>query len=53
MVPRILIHLLRSLRRWAVGALRGDVEAAANGRAYVLGLLPGIAAGLRDGKPRG
>jgi len=53
MVPRILVHLLRSTRRWAVGALRGDAETAANGRAYVLGLLPGIAAGLRGGKPRG
>ena len=53
MVPRILIHLLRSTRRWAVGALRGDAETAANGRAYVLGLLPGIAAGVKSRKPRG
>ena len=53
MVPRIVIHLLRSLRRWATGALRGDAERAANGRAYVLGLLPGIAAGLREGRYRG
>jgi GT2 family glycosyltransferase len=48
MVPRILIHLLRSTRRWWVGALRGDVEASSNGRAYVMGLFPGVAAGFRS-----
>jgi hypothetical protein len=36
-----------------VGAIRGDLETAANGRAYVLGLLPGIAAGFMDRKSRG
>jgi len=53
MVPRILIHLFRSMRRWAMGAIRGDRETAANGRAYVLGLLPGIAAGFMDKAPHG
>lgn len=52
MVPRILIHLLRSTRRWWVGALHGDVEASSNGRAYVMGLFPGIAAGFRSRYPR-
>lgn len=45
---RTVMHLLRSLRRWALGALRGDLEAAANGRAYVRGLLPGLVAGWRS-----
>src|SRR4030095_9601678 len=52
MVLRILLHLLRSTRRWGVGALCGAGERTANGRAYVLGLLPGIAAGLM-GRKRG
>ncbi|MDW7710963.1 MAG: glycosyltransferase [Deferrisomatales bacterium] len=48
---RAAVHLLRALRRWGVGRLRGDAELAANGRAYVLGLLPGIAAGWRSEGP--
>jgi len=42
------VHLLRALRRWALGACRGDSEIARNGRAYVVGLLPGICAGWRS-----
>jgi GT2 family glycosyltransferase len=49
---RTLVHLLRSLRRWGSGALRGDRDLALNGRAYVLELLPGLAAGLRSGRSR-
>ena len=45
---RILVHLLRSLRRWGVARLTGDAEMASNGRAYVQGLLPGLRAGWRE-----
>jgi GT2 family glycosyltransferase len=45
---RIVVHLLRSLRRWLTARLRGDAEMALNGRAYVQGLLPGLRAGWRD-----
>jgi GT2 family glycosyltransferase len=46
-VLRVIIHLLRALKRWALGALTGDRDKALNGRAYVTGLLPGIVAGMR------
>jgi GT2 family glycosyltransferase len=46
---RASIHLLRSLKRWLIGSLRKHDELAANGRAYVMGLLPGIVAGWRAG----
>lgn len=49
---RTLVHLLRSLRRWWIGVLRGDRDLALNGRAYVLELVPGLAAGLRSGGSR-
>jgi GT2 family glycosyltransferase len=45
---RAAVHLTRALRRWVMGTLRGRGEMARNGRAYVLGLLPGIAAGWRS-----
>lgn len=45
---RAALHLLRALRRWAMGTLRRDADQAAFGRAYVVGLLPGIAAGWRS-----
>lgn len=45
---RAAVHLLRATRRWATGALRRDQDVALNGRAYVLGLLPGIVAGWRS-----
>ena len=44
---RIMVHLLRSLRRWMRGALLGNPEIAALGRAYFTHLLPGVLAGLR------
>jgi len=44
---RAALHLLRAARRWGLGALRGDADGAARGRAYALGLLPGIVAALR------
>lgn len=42
---RIVVHLLRASRRWLFGRLRGDADMARNGRAYVVGLLPGLKAG--------
>lgn len=47
---RTAVHLARSLRRWLSGVMRGDAERAANGRAYVRGLLPGLHAGWRSGR---
>jgi hypothetical protein len=43
------VHLLRSLRRWIVGALSGDPEAARNGKAYLTEFLPGLREGWRGG----
>jgi GT2 family glycosyltransferase len=45
---RALLHFARSLRRWMVGRITGNAENAANGKAYFLGLLPGIVAGFRS-----
>ena len=45
---RALVHFARSFRRWMVGRITGNEENARNGRAYCLGLLPGIAAGFRS-----
>jgi GT2 family glycosyltransferase len=45
---RVVVHLLRSLRRWLVARLQGNEEMALNGRAYVQGLLPGLVAGWRE-----
>jgi GT2 family glycosyltransferase len=45
---RALVHLTRAFRRWIVGRITRDEENARNGRAYCLGLLPGIVAGLRS-----
>jgi GT2 family glycosyltransferase len=47
---RAVIHLGRALRRWLRGLVSGDQELVLNGRAYVMGLLPGIIAGLRCGR---
>lgn len=44
---RVVIHLLRALKRWAVGVATGDRDKALNGRAYLTYLLPGIAVTLR------
>jgi len=47
---RMLIHLSRSLKRWALGVLKSNKDLALNGRAYVTELLPGILAGWRSGR---
>jgi GT2 family glycosyltransferase len=44
---RAVCHWLRSLRRWVTAAIRRDADRASFGRAYALGLLPGIVAGWR------
>ena len=48
---RALVHFARALRRWLVGILTGNPEYALNGKAYCLGLLPGIIAGFRSEFP--
>ena len=47
---RVVVHLLRALRRWLTGTLRGDSDVAGNGRAYVMSLWPGLRAGWRNGR---
>jgi len=47
---RIIIHHLRALRRWLYGLITGNQDSALYGRAYLMGLLPGIIAGLRQGR---
>ena len=47
MILRTTVHVLRSLRRWLVGSLSHDREAARNGRAYLSELLPGLREGWR------
>jgi GT2 family glycosyltransferase len=48
---RVAVHYSRALRRWMKGLVKGDRELASCGRAYVVGLLPGIIAGVRSRKP--
>jgi GT2 family glycosyltransferase len=45
---RVAVHLTRAGLRWLQSSIRGDAELARNGRAYVIGLLPGIIAGWRS-----
>lgn len=45
---RALLHFVRALRRWLLGLTGNNAELALNGRAYCLGLLPGIIAGWRS-----
>ncbi|MGB5133287.1 MAG: glycosyltransferase [Steroidobacteraceae bacterium] len=52
MLLRVAVHLLRSLRRWVVGALSGDPESARNGKAYLTEFLPGLREGWRGGALR-
>lgn len=47
---RVAVHLLRASKRWTFGALARDADRALNGRAYVLGLVPGLVAGWRSGR---
>lgn len=44
---RACVHLMRAARRWFIGNLRGDAEAAIMGRAYVVNLWPGFVAGWK------
>lgn len=46
-VVRAVLHFGRAFRRWVRGSLSRDDEMALLGRAYVLGLLPGILTGIR------
>ena len=45
---RAFIHFARTLRRWILGVITSNAEYARNGKAYCLGLLPGILAGFRS-----
>jgi GT2 family glycosyltransferase len=45
---RLLLHFVRSLRRWIYGSKSGNVDLALLGRAYFLNMLPGIINGLRS-----
>jgi GT2 family glycosyltransferase len=45
---RTLVHLARAFRRWMIGRITHNEENARNGRAYCLGLLPGLAAGFQS-----
>jgi GT2 family glycosyltransferase len=42
---RAVLHFMRALRRWLFGRVQKNPELALNGRAYCLGLFPGIRAG--------
>jgi len=45
---RMIVHLARSSLRWIRGMVRRDKELAANGRAYVTQLFPGLIAGFKS-----
>jgi GT2 family glycosyltransferase len=44
-IVRLLYELTRGGKRWCVGSLRGDLPRKVNGRAFVVDLLRGVAAG--------
>jgi GT2 family glycosyltransferase len=44
-IVRLLYELTRGGKRWCLGSLRGDLLRKVNGRAYVVDLLRGVAAG--------
>lgn len=44
---RAAVHFGRAFQRWLRGVLSGDREQIARGRAYLMGLPPGILAGIR------
>lgn len=48
---RVGVQLMRASRRWLSGIIRRDVDRTLHGRAYVLGLVPGLVAGWRSGRP--
>jgi GT2 family glycosyltransferase len=45
---RALVHFGRALRRWIFGNISGNADFAMNGKAYCMGLIPGILAGFRS-----
>jgi GT2 family glycosyltransferase len=45
---RTLAHLMRALRRWIIGRVKGDMDYALIGQAYCMNLIPGIVAGMRS-----
>jgi GT2 family glycosyltransferase len=45
---RVGYELLRGAKRWVVGSVRGDHIRRANGRAFVVNLLQGVAAGWNE-----
>ena len=47
-LARSFIHLVRSFKRWVYGKIVRDSENTLNGKAYFLGLVPGIIAGFRS-----
>ena len=48
---KAVVHMTRSLRRWFRGVVRRNANMAEHGRAYSLGLLPGMVRGFK--KPPG
>ncbi|MDB6106377.1 MAG: glycosyltransferase [Gammaproteobacteria bacterium] len=44
-IVRLLYELIRGGKRWCLGSIRGDLLRKVNGRAYVVDLLRGVAAG--------
>jgi GT2 family glycosyltransferase len=44
-IVRLLYEVIRGSKRWCLGSLRGDLLRKVNGRAYVVDLLRGVAAG--------
>lgn len=45
---RTILHFVRAFRRWIHGRITGNSENALNGKAYFLGLFPGIISGLKS-----
>jgi GT2 family glycosyltransferase len=45
---RLSYEMTRGAKRWALGSLRGDYLRRVNGRAYVVDLLRGVAAGIHE-----
>jgi GT2 family glycosyltransferase len=45
---RAVSHFLRAGRRWLIGRLSSNTDQAQRGRAYCLGLIPGMIAGYRS-----
>lgn len=47
-ILRLVYEVARGAKRWCVGSLRGDPLRRANGRAFVVNLLQGVAAGWNE-----